>query len=138
MLSKLEDISVQVQRSWALSQLLLYERLGPRSSSSSSKACRGDDREQAVTFYFGLDPCAKPQLRCMLLEEDFPYENITAAHIYRLDWPRSIRVGWQELRCTHPSVAASRRACALGTCITISRMPLNAVEQLLIWVQAGG
>jgi len=89
---EVDSLKVDIALTQKTARLILFEQLGPTSSTSSSMARVDDYREKAINFYYpNLDVRARPDLRCMLTDIEFPYAEVIAAHIYRRSWNRAFR-----------------------------------------------
>jgi hypothetical protein len=87
-----EVVRQEVALTQKMSQMILFQQMGPVSSSSNAE--KADYRKNAISFYYpDLDVKAKPKLRCMLTGEEFNNDEVIAAHIYQRGWNRAFRVG---------------------------------------------
>jgi len=67
-------------------QLLVNDRLRPRSSSTSKQQRDRKCREDAIAYYYPQQGNAPTKLRCMLLDEELDAAQVVTAHIYQLHW----------------------------------------------------
>eukprot|EP00882_Tetradesmus_deserticola_P027113 GHRQ01029971.1.p1 GENE.GHRQ01029971.1~~GHRQ01029971.1.p1 ORF type:complete len:301 (+),score=76.83 GHRQ01029971.1:462-1364(+) len=88
----LERVDSCMQLTQSLCHMILFEQMGPSSSSSSSKAHNSDYLAKAISYYEPERGTTKPaQLRCMLTQQYFESDYVIAAHIYRAGWNRAFR-----------------------------------------------
>jgi len=67
-------------------QLLVNDRLRPRSSSTSKQQRDRKCREDAIAYYYPQQGNTPTKLRCMLLDEELDAAQVVTAHIYQLHW----------------------------------------------------
>lgn len=87
-----DSLKLTMELTQSMCKLIIYDQLGPMSSSSSAKAHNEDYRVKAIRFYYPeLALKTKPTLRCMLTDMEFKSDDVVAGHIYRASWSRAFR-----------------------------------------------
>eukprot|EP00882_Tetradesmus_deserticola_P004204 GHRQ01004440.1.p1 GENE.GHRQ01004440.1~~GHRQ01004440.1.p1 ORF type:complete len:256 (+),score=35.56 GHRQ01004440.1:454-1221(+) len=130
-----EELRQQVLGEQSVIRELLLDQFKPVSSSASTKKLE-QYRHQALDFYGGPGASQSETVVCMVTGEECSKSSVTAGHIYRQGWPRTLLVGIAGRVCAmlvfvvcHDPVAACMRMR--------QAWPFKAVDIAVAWLTQG-